>query len=290
MADDGRGVDMDDLDRRLSVLKDVAYVDKVYAGVAELRRRSRESVGAVVDLRLAELRIFSQNGEDGVTCEVVRHLPGVTQHFVEFGVGDGWSCNTRVLAEVLGWSGTYFEIDPGTHALLQDRYVNSSRVTATQAAVTPDNVNDLFVQAGVPAEFGVLCIDIDGQDFWVWQALSEDFRPAIVIAEVNLAYGMDVALTESPGAPQGALTETWGASLRAMESLARGKGYRLVHIEMAGVNAFFVREDLLEGLTVTGTVERSPNYGLRGRNHTLERLYGDAPRIPRPTTAVIDGT
>ena len=282
-------MDIEDLAGRLSVLKDVAYVDKVYAGVAELRRRDREPVGSHVDLRLAELRIFSQNGEDGVTCEILRHLPGVTGHFVEFGVGDGWSCNTRVLAEVLGWSGTYFEIDRDTHALLQERYVNSSKVTATQAAVTPDNVNDLFTRAGVPAEFGVLCIDIDGQDYWVWQALSEGFRPAVVIAEVNLGYGMDVALTESPEAPQEVLTETWGTSLRAMEDLARRKGYRLVHIEMAGVNAFFVREDLLKRLSVTGVVERSPNYGLRGRNHSLERLYADAPHTPRPTTAVSGG-
>jgi hypothetical protein len=269
---------------RLSVLKDVLYVDKVYAGVAELRRRSIEPLRGEADLRLAELRIFSQNGEDGVTCELLRHLPDVPTHFVEFGVGDGWSCNTRVLAEVFGWSGTYFEIDPDTHAQLQERYTNCARITAVQAAVTPDTINDLFSAAGVPDDFGVLCIDIDGQDYWVWEALSSGYRPAVIIAEVNLAYGLEDAVCEVPGAPQDVLTETWGASLRAMEHLARSKGYRLVHVEMAGVNAFFVRDDLLADTHLIGVVERSPNYGLRGRNHSLERLYEQAERVPRETT------
>ena len=271
---------------RLSVLKDVLYVDKVYAGVAELRRRSIESTRASVDLRLAELRIFSQNGEDGVTCELLRNLPGVPTSFVEFGVGDGWSCNTRVLAEVLGWSGTYFEIDPQTHASLQERYINCSRIAAVRSAVTAANINDLFAAANVPDEFGVLCIDIDGQDFWVWEALAPAYRPAIIIAEVNLAFGLTAAVAEGPGAQQDTLTETWGASLRAMEGLGRQKGYRLVHVEMAGVNAFFVRDDLLRDVEVIGVVERSPNYGLRGRNHSIERLYGTAERVPRPTMTV----
>lgn len=275
-----------ELVNRLSVLKDVAYVDKVYSGISELRRRSQEPPFPVVDLRLAELRVFSQNGEDGVTIDLVRRLAGVVDHFVEFGVGDGWSCNTRILAEVLGWRGTYFEIDPGTHAQLQERYVNSTRVRATRAAVTPENVNDLFAAAEVPSEFGVLCIDIDGQDYWVWQALSDAYRPAVVIAEVNLAYGIEAAVTEAPGAPQDMLTETWGASLLAMQGLGHAKGYRLVHVEMAGVNAFFVREDLLVGVDIVGMVERSPNYGLRGRNHSPERLYGSAERVPRPTMLV----
>lgn len=129
--------------------------------------------------------------------------------------------------------------------------------------MTAENINDLFAAAGVPSEFGVPCVDIDG---------------------------LDVALTESLEAPQQVLTETWGTSLRAMEILARRTGYRLVHMEMAGVNAFFVREDLLELIDVTGIVERSPTYGLRGRNHSLARLYGDAPRTPRTTTAVTGDT
>ena len=277
---------MPDLEQQLAVLKEVSYVDKVYAGLAELRRRQSEPLSDPVDLRLAELRIFSQNGEDGVLFELVRQFARSSEYFVEFGVGDGWSCNTRILAEALGWAGTYFEIDPQTHAQLAQRYVNSDRVTTSQAAITPANISEQFAGAGVPTEFAVLCIDIDGQDYWVWEALDERFTPDIIIVEVNTSYGVTASATERLGVPQDELTRTFGASIRAMESLGRSKGYTLVHIEMAGVNAFFVRTELLAGREVRGIIDRSPNFGLRGRFHSDDRLYGAGPRVDRPTTEV----
>ncbi len=276
----------DEMLARLGVLKDVAYVDKVYAGISELRRRAGEDTDGPIDLRLAELRLFSQNGEDGVTFELLRHLGSVRPYFVEFGVGDGWSCNTRVLAEVLGWSGTYFEIDAAGHEALKQRYANSRSVHCVHAAVTSQNVNERFAAAGVPHDLGVLCIDIDGQDYWVWQALADVYRPAVMIAEVNLAFGLDRAVVEAPGAAQDRLTPTWGASLAAMTGYAATRGYRLVHVELAGVNAFFVRGDLLADREILGVTERSPNFGLRGRTHSIERLYGSGPHVPRPTVEV----
>lgn len=264
-------------------LKNVQYVDKVYAGLSELRRRLIEPLSDSYDLRLSELRIFSQNGEDGVTFELLRALGIEEDYFVEFGVGDGWSCNTRLLAEALGWSGAYFEIDNESFLALSERYVNSKKVVARQGAITPDNVNHFFDEAGVPENLSYLCIDIDGQDYWVWRALEPRFQPAIVVLEMNLAYGLEDSLGEALGADQSVLTETWGSSFQALVALSRSKGYSLVHVEMAGVNAFFVRDDLLVGLSLNGVTERSPNYGLRGKNHSQERMYGSSDRVPRPT-------
>jgi hypothetical protein len=44
--------------------------------------------------------------------------------------------------------------------------------------------------------------------------------------------------------PEGAPKGYFGASLAGLAKCARRKGYRLVLCEEAGVNAFFVREDL----------------------------------------------
>lgn len=269
-------------DALLAELKNVLYVDKVYAGVSEIRRRLSEPPRELIDLRLAEYRLFSQNGEDGVTIELLRHLPESYPYFVEFGVGDGWSCNTRLLAEVLGWSGQYFEIEIDAHRALDERYRNTSRVSTLQAAVTPDNINELFERAGVPERFGVLSIDIDGQDFWVWQALSDRYRPQLVIIEVNSSFPPDRSVSESYGAPQNPLTETFGASIRAMEKLGAAKGYRLVHVDMAGVNAFFVQNAYANGSEIKGVVDRSPNFGLKGRYHSIATLYEGGEEIPRP--------
>lgn len=255
-------------------LKSVIYVDKVYAGIAECRRRIREPKQEIVDLAFSEFRIFSQNGEDGILIDILRHLDIKSPYFVEFGVGDGWSCNTRVLAEIFGWPGLILESDAKEFALSQMRYVNSSRVQVRQEHVAPDNINRIFDESKVPPFFGVLSIDIDGQDYWVWQAIEARFSPDVVIIEVNTSFGVERALTERQGNAILALTETFGASIAALRALGESKGYRLVHVDMAGVNAFFVHERHLSRVTFRGLTDRSPNYGLRGRFHDRDRLYG----------------
>ena len=77
-------------------------------------------------------------------------------------------------------------------------------------------------------------------------------------------------------------TDYYGASLGALQALAERKGYRLVHTELSGVNAFFVRADLAAeafpdpaDVAVRGT----PNYYQRGYRHPEAR---GAPPLPRP--------
>jgi len=269
-------------DGLLKELKNVLYVDKVYNGIAELRRRMMELPSPSMDLPLAEYRLFSQNGEDGITVELLRQLPDIEPFFVEFGVGDGWSCNTRILAEVFGWRGLYLEIDTDAHRALEERYRNTSRIATLCAAVTPDNINELFNRAEVPERLGVLSIDIDGQDYWVWQALSDRYRPQIVIVEVNTSFPPNRSVSESYDAPQGPLTETFGASISAMEKLGAAKGYTLAHVDMAGVNAFFVPDEFAGRTQIKGILDRSPNFGLRGRFHSRDVLYEGGDAIPRP--------
>src|SRR3974390_384214 len=76
-----------------------------YLAIALMRDR-RQHDG---DLSASELRVFSQNGEDGVLGEIFARIGADHRFFVEFGVEDGVECNTRFLAEVLGWSGVYIE-------------------------------------------------------------------------------------------------------------------------------------------------------------------------------------
>lgn len=273
------------VDTPVAELKHVNYLDRVYASLALLGIRDRSPVSPC-DLRLAELRIFSQNGEDGVIDALVRIL-GSSPFFVEFGVGDGWSCNTRLLAEVRDWAGLYIEVDRNDFAGLSHRYRFSEAVTCLNASVTPDNISEIFRTSGVPSRFGVLSIDIDGQDFWVWRALSGDFQPDIVVIEFNAEHEPGKLIVESQDAARDApLGRMWGASLDAQISLASAKGYELVHIDMARVNAFFVAKDVLlpfrefiSGRTSPG----SPNYGLRGTGLADEVAFTSPNRTERET-------
>ncbi|NKB77953.1 MAG: hypothetical protein GKR96_13195 [Gammaproteobacteria bacterium] len=205
---------------------------------------------------------------------------------VEFGVGDGRSCNCRLLAEVLGWEGRFWEYDDSEFDKLQQRYSHFSKVQCGQEIMSSENINSIFEKYRVPHRFGVLSMDVDGQDFWIWKALDNAYQPDVIVMEFNSALDQHQALVEEEGLEVGLpLGKTWGASLKAMLQLGNEKGYRLVHIDMAGVNLFFVREQTIidNNLNIKGIIsDRSPNYGLRGQNHPDTVLYNDQPKVDRP--------
>jgi hypothetical protein len=244
----------------------------VYPALGELAGRYRDAGAAPPDLTAFELRVFSQNGEDGVLAEILRRIGVAGGGFVEFGVHDGTEGNTVFLAQVLGWAGVYLEADAAAFAALERRWAASARVRTVHAAVEPDTVQALFAGAGVPEEPDVVSIDVDGNDYWIWRALTR-YRPRIVVIEYNgaldpasrrvMPYSRDFAWDH---------TSAYGASLGALEDLGAEKGYRLVHTELAGVNAFFVRDDLAAGLPAGPAVpRRSANHALLGLDHPPPR-------------------
>lgn len=132
--------------------------------------------------------------------------------------------------------------------------------------ITVENINDLFAKYSVPDECDVLSIDIDGNDYWAWEAIATGYRPRIVIAEYNAAILADKSLTIAyDPRHRWARTDSFGASLLALTNLARCRGYTLVYRESTGTNAFFVRDDLVRGRSrPIAELYRRPNYG-KGR-------------------------
>lgn len=259
------------LDAGGAVQRALKHADRsrgVYPALGELARR----YGSAPDLTAAELRVFSQNGEDGVIAAILERVGTGGGGFVEFGCQDGTEGNTVFLAQVMGWPGVYLEADDAAFEALERRYAATPRVRTVHAAVEPDTVEALFAGAGVPEEPDVLSIDVDGNDYWIWKAIA-GFRPRLVIVEYNGS--LDPASRRVMPYRQGFRwdhTSGYGASLGALEDLAVEKGYRLVHTELAGVNAFFVREDLAGGLPQGDAVpRRAANYALMGSEHPPPR-------------------
>jgi hypothetical protein len=258
-------------------LKQVLYMDRYFAALSELRRRSLETGrehADLTDLRLEELRVFSQNGEDGVLDALIRSL-SPPPFFVEFGVEDGWSCNCRFLAEVRGWGGLFIEPDIHGFARLSERYRGQDSIKCLNTFVSPSNVSTLFAESEVPKLFGVLSIDTDGQDYWIWEALDSGFRPTIVVIEFNAEHPVEsTAVEQQVDVVNGPLGRRWGASFAAMVSLAAKKGYELVHMDSTRVNLFFVAKEHADRCRTVGrTNPGSPNYGLRGRGLTDDIVY-----------------
>ncbi|MEO8627508.1 MAG: hypothetical protein ABI612_05320 [Betaproteobacteria bacterium] len=114
--------------------------------------------------------------------------------------------------------------------------------------MTAENIEGLFDEGGVKSEFDLLSIDVDGNDYWIWKAIQR-FNPRVVCIEYNSNLGDTVACTKAydPNWRWDGST-VFGASLAAFEKLGREKGYSLVGCDFLGINAYFVRDDLLESL------------------------------------------
>jgi len=215
--------------------------------------------GEIDDLKPFEQRVYSQNGEDGI-IKIIFYNIGTTNKFcVEFGVGDGKENNTRYLIERKGWNFLQMDFGPRTPP------------NAKKEFVTADNINDLFKKYIVPKEFDLLSIDIDSNDYWVWKAI-KNYLPRVVVIEYNASIPPDQAKTIEYDPKAGwDGTDYFGASLLALEKLGKEKGYSLIGCDSKGINAFFIRNDVLKNYFVAKSAikaYRPPGYGrkLRGKH------------------------
>jgi hypothetical protein len=205
----------------------------------------------VARLRRAEARVYSQNGEDGVVAYLLSLVGPGDRRFVEFGVEDGTECNTANLALTFGWRGLQLEANAADAARAREFYAGRADVRVVEARVTPRNIDGLLREHGFDGDLDLLSIDIDGNDYWVWEAL-ETARPRIVVIEYNAVFGPKRSITvpyAERTSPYDAHASGWyhGASLTALARLGERKGYVLAGAESRGVNAFFVRRDVAEG-------------------------------------------
>jgi hypothetical protein len=196
-----------------------------------------------------EYKLFSQNGEDGIIAEIFRRIGTTKKYFVEFGAADGAQNNTALLVRQ-GWSGLWMDADSPAVQRAKAAYraeIAGAKLTVLETFITAENIEDLFRQGQVPEEFDLLSIDIDRNDYHVWEKITH-YRPRVVVIEYNgaLPPTMDWVTPYDAKAFGGTgMGNGNGASLKALERLGARKGYSLVGCDLCGVNAFFVRDDLL---------------------------------------------
>lgn len=192
-----------------------------------------------------EHRVFSQNGEDGVLAEIFRRIGTTNQTFVEFGCGNGIENNSVYLLH-RDWSGLWIDGDRRLVSRISrshTRFTERGALRLAEAFVTAENIEAIFAAHDVAEEPDLLSIDIDGNDYWVWEAI-ERYRPRVVVVEYNALWPPDAQWVQAyaPDRPWDG-TSHHGASLASLAALGEKKGYRLVHCDLSGVNAFFVRNE-----------------------------------------------
>lgn len=194
-------------------------------------------------INLYEKKFYSQNGEDGIIEELFRRIGTTNKLFVEFGVEDGLECNCAALALFQNWTGLMIEGDEEKYGRLCGNYRAYPKVKTMHQFITRENIVPIFKASLVPLQFDCLSIDIDGNDYWVWQALYQ-YKPRLVVIEYNALFPppQKWVVQYNPYLSWNG-TSYFGASLTSLYELGLKLGYALIGTDQMGVNAFFLRKD-----------------------------------------------
>lgn len=188
-----------------------------------------------VPLYRFEKKIFSQNGEDGITMKLVEMIydQHAANYYVEFGVENGCECNTRILREKYGWKG-----------LQMDGGFQNETINLHQEFITKENIVELFKKYDVPPVINLLSIDIDFNDFYCLHQILHNYTCDIIICEFNGTHfpNEDKIVKYDPNG-RWDNTNYFGASLLAYYKLGKKYNHTLVYCNY--INAFFVRDDII---------------------------------------------
>jgi hypothetical protein len=241
---------------------------------------------SISNIHETEFKIFSQWGDDGIIQYLINELNITNKTFVEFGVADYLESNTRFLLQNNNWKGLIFDgSEQNIYSIKNTDLYWKHNITAKTAFITAENINELIDSSGFKDEIGLLHIDIDGNDYWVWKAITV-IDPIIAIIEFNSVFGKDRSITvpyrddfQRGKAHYSNLYA--GASLRALYALAQKKGYVFIGCNSAGNNAYFVKEANLGNLKALSLEEGYVNSKFReARNENGQlSLLNDGNRL-----------
>ncbi len=198
-------------------------------------------------------REYSQNEEDGILLYIFSMIGMKNRTFVEICAGDGMECNTTNLTVHHGWTGLLVDGDPANILKAKQFYNHIAQTLIwppkiVQKWVTAENINSLIQENGLTGEIDLLSIDVDGMDYWLWKAV-DVIQPRVVVIEINNRLGSEKKLTvpykeDFQTEVTAAGSEYGGASISALTSLGKEKGYRFVGTNKICTNGFFIRDDI----------------------------------------------
>jgi hypothetical protein len=208
-----------------------------------------------------EFSVFSQWGDDGIIDYLINNLDIKNKSFIEFGVQDYTECNTKFLLMNKNWRGLIIDesqdfIDKIKKSDLYWRY----DLTAIRSFITKKNINNIFKENNFIGPIGILSIDIDGNDYWIWDSIN-CIDPDIVIIEYNSRLGLEKAVT----IPYKEDFERrkfhysniyYGASLKALINLGKKKNYIFIGCNSAGNNAYFIKSSVQNSKIKEITIEQ----------------------------------
>ena len=183
--------------------------------------------------------IYSQTGEDGIIQKILETLPETDKWCVEFGAWDGQHLsNTRHLIENFDYAAVLIEGNRTRFEALQAYYANTDRIVPLNQLVgfeQKENLDHILKKTPIPIDFDFLSIDIDGNDYHVWQAIAA-YKPKLICIEFNPTIPTEINFVQPAN-----VSINQGSSLSAFVELGKMKGYELISV--LPYNAFFIRSE-----------------------------------------------
>ena len=228
---------------------------------------------------------FSNFDEERMLAEYVARLvpEAGAAVAVDIGAGDGIRGSNTYALFHRGWRGVGYEGDERRARRLARAYKNFEGVGARHAFVTPENVVALLRAENVPADFGVLSLDIDSYDYWVLDAILRNFRPRVVVTEINEKIPPPVRFVVRYDPAFRLQHHFFGYSIASLEELCARHDYALLALEYN--NAFIAPRELAGGLHALdaetayrrGYLERPDRRERFPRNQDMEEIHALSP-------------
>lgn len=187
---------------------------------------------------------FSRFGEDRIIAKLTAELlpAGHGRTAVDIGAGDGvrWSNTYALFAG--GWKGVGIEAGSRKFRKLERAYRYYSDVSACNDRATPEGIASLLRSYGIEKDFEVLSLDIDGNDYWVLKAILAEFRPRLIVTEINEKIPPPIRFIAKYDPDFQLRHHFYGFSIMSLADLCRQFDYAIVELEYN--NAFLAPKEL----------------------------------------------
>ena len=266
---------------------DISVFDKIIYCVGEVQiSQNKNKYEEVTDLSEIEVKIFSQNGEDGIIDYLVNSLKLNTKNFVEIGVGNYRESNTRFLYNKYHPKGLIVDfiddmekkVKPFVNLWKGDLRICNKQINSENILITLNQSCDY--------EIDIFSIDIDSIDYWIIEKLNKRISK-IFVAEYNPVFGSDIEVTvpNISGFERNKYHYSnlcYGMSLRALINLMDKKGYYFIGANLQKINAFFIlkdfkKEEFFKNIEIK-SLDNYTNSNIRDsrdENYKLSYLSGD---------------
>jgi hypothetical protein len=243
-----------------------------------------------IDYRLQRARYalggktFSHSGEQQILQRYLQELlpPSYAKTAVDIGAGNGMRWSNTYSLFLKGWTGVGIEADQHKFLQLQRAYRDLPGVHALQSRAAPGNIAELLKSLGITSHFGVLSLDIDGNDYWVLDAILKELRPALIVTEINEKIPPPLRFVVKFDPDFRLRHHFYGYSIAALEDLCERHDYGILELEYN--NAFLTPRELGQNRFVSseaayrmGYLERADRKQRFAANLNLEAVHSRTP-------------